>query len=102
MRNNETDSAEYTGVNKVVCGKMKINFDSAKVDDICFYSKPESKMYPVNQFPESEKHLKGLNWQVSNKPVIAQFLERKKHRNQLSTPKSVVHKQSSKKVKSKK
>jgi lipopolysaccharide export system protein LptA len=80
LRDNETDSAEYTGVNKVACSKMRINFDSSKVDNIRFYGQPESKMYPVKQFPDGEKFLKGLDWQIVKKPATALFLERKKHR----------------------
>ncbi len=77
LRDNETDSAEYTGVNKVACSKMRINFDSSKVNDIRFYGKPESKMYPVKQFPDGEKFLRGLVWQIDKKPKTASFLERK-------------------------
>jgi lipopolysaccharide export system protein LptA len=102
LRNNETDTAEYTGVNKVACGKMKINFDSSKVDDIRFYSKPESKMYPVNQFPDTEKLLRGLNWQVAYKPIIAQFLERKKHKKAIVSTNMVPVKKGNKKPKKKK
>ena len=81
---------------------MKINFDSSKVDDIRFYSNPESKMYPVNQFPESEKLLKGLNWQVANKPIIAQFLDRKKHKKAIVINKIAPAKKINKKPKKKK
>ncbi len=80
IRDNETDSAEYTGVNKVTCGKMLIGFDSSKVKSIRFYSAPEGKMYPVSQFPEAEKHLPGLVWKIDEKPVLQSFLERQKVR----------------------
>lgn len=102
LRNNETDTAEYTGVNKVACGKMKINFDSSKVNDIRFYGKPESKMYPVNQFPDGDKWLKGLNWQVANKPIISQFLNRKKRKIQIAPSNPQTKKVTKKTKKSKK
>ncbi len=99
LRNNETDSAEYTGVNKVACGKMKINFDSSKVQDIRFYGTPESKMYPVNQFPIEEQLLKGLKWQVANKPANFQFLERKKRKLLIAPTVVLPSKKPSKKLK---
>lgn len=99
LRNNETDTAEYTGVNKVACGKMKISFDSSKVNDIRFYGKPESKMYPIKQFPNEEKILKGLNWQVAKKPVITEFLERKKRRLLLTPNLVLPAKKAGKKIK---
>lgn len=101
LRNNETDTAEYTGVNKVACAKMAIYFDSSKVDNIRFYGNPESKMYPINQFPIEEKLLRGLNWQVDKKPVIAQFLERKKHKKAVAPSKSIPTKKVNKKPKKK-
>ncbi len=76
LRDNETDSAEYTGVNKVACGKMLIIMDSSKVKAIKFYVQPEGKMYPMLQFPESEKYLTGLDWRVQLVPKKEKFLER--------------------------
>jgi lipopolysaccharide export system protein LptA len=76
LRDNETDSAEYTGVNKVACGRMLIVMDSSKVKAIKFYVQPEGKMYPLLQFPESEKYLSGLEWRVHLIPKKEGFLER--------------------------
>lgn len=78
LRDNETDSAEYTGVNKVACAKMFIVFDSSKVKAIRFYKQPEGKIYPVKEFPDNEKYLSGLDWKIEQKPKIEEFLERKK------------------------
>lgn len=73
LRNNESDTAEYTGVNKVKCGRMQIDFDSSKVSGIRFYTQPEGKMYPVLQFPDAERYLTGLDWKVGNQPKREQF-----------------------------
>lgn len=80
LRNNETDTAEYTGVNKVSCGLMRISFDSSKVKSIRFYTQPEGKIYPVREFPDAEKHLSGLDWNPEGKPLIETFTDRKKPR----------------------
>lgn len=76
LRDNETDSAEYTGVNKVACGRMLIQMDTSKVKAIKFYTQPEGKMYPMSQFPESEKLLTGMDWRLTLKPIKEQFSER--------------------------
>lgn len=73
IRDNETDSAMYTGINKVACRNMMIVLDSSKVNSIMFYSKPEGKMYPVNEFPENEKQLEGLEWRPHLRPEISGF-----------------------------
>lgn len=86
LRDNETDSAEYTGVNKVACGKMNIELDSSKVKSIRFYTQPEGKMYPLNQFPESEKYLSGLVWRSNEIPGKDEFLERTKPRESPPIP----------------
>lgn len=78
LRDNETDSAQYTGVNKVACGRMLILLDSSKVKAIKFYTQPEGKMYPLNQFPDSEKHLVGLKWRIEDLPLKEAFTERMK------------------------
>lgn len=77
IRDNETDSAEYTGVNRVACGKMQIGFDSSKVNSIRFYNEPEGKMYPVKEFPESEKFLSGFKWKINEQTLLEDFLKRK-------------------------
>jgi lipopolysaccharide export system protein LptA len=80
IRNNETDTAEYTGVNKVSCGKMNIGFDSSKVKSIKFYSQPDGKMYPIKDFPAEEKFLAGMRWRTNEQPLVEDFLRRKDKR----------------------
>ncbi len=80
LRDNETDSAQYTGVNKVACAKMLIAMDSSKVKNIKFYGSPQGKMYPIKDFAAGEKFLSGLNWQIGRKPLKTVFLQRKQRR----------------------
>jgi lipopolysaccharide assembly outer membrane protein LptD (OstA) len=80
IRNNETDTAEYTGVNKERCSKLLILMDSGKVSGIRHYGQPEGKIYPLRDFPETEKYLAELAWKIEEKPVLESFLERKKQR----------------------
>ena len=85
IRNNETDTAEYTGVNKVRCGRMNIGFDSSKVKSIKFYAQPDGKLYPIRDFPETEKILSGLKWLKKEQPLLEDFLKRKEKRSVNST-----------------
>ena len=80
IRNNESDTAEYTGVNKERCGRLLILLDSNKVSGIRHYGQPEGKIYPLREFPESEKYLTELDWKIEEKPRLESFLERKKPR----------------------
>ncbi|MEZ4804904.1 MAG: OstA-like protein [Bacteroidia bacterium] len=90
LRNNETDTAEYTGVNKVACKRMQIGFDSSKVKSIRFYAEPEGKIYPIKEFPDDEKHLSGLNWKIEEKPELELFLKRKIVLNKIESPSAEV------------
>jgi len=76
IRNNETDTAEYTGINRVMGQSMRITLDSNKVSGIKFYQQVEGKMYPIAQMPESEKVLPGLKWQIQMQPSKASFVSR--------------------------
>ena len=76
IRNNETDTAEYTGINRVMGQSMRITLDSNKVSGIKFYQQVEGKMYPIAQMPESEKVLPGLKWQIQMQPAKASFVSR--------------------------
>lgn len=102
LRDNETDTAEYTGVNKVACGRMLILFDSSKVSAIRFFTQPEGKIYPVREFPETEKYLSGLLWQIEKKPQLETFTERKKPRAVVTQVQETVTKETVKKKKRKK
>ena len=56
---------------------MNIGFDSSKVKSIKFYAEPDGKMYPIKDFPETEKILSGLNWLKKEQPLLDHFLRRK-------------------------
>ncbi len=78
IANNDTDTAEFSGVNKEACEKMRIILDSNRVSNIRFYGKPVGKIYPISEFPETEKYLDGLEWKAALKPKLETFLIRKK------------------------
>jgi hypothetical protein len=76
LRDNETDSAEYSGVNRVACDRMMIQLDSSKVKGIKFFTQVEGKMYPIPDFPESERKLGGFVWLIDQQMPKEAFLKR--------------------------
>jgi lipopolysaccharide export system protein LptA len=95
LRDNETDSAEYSGVNRVACDRMMIQLDSSKVKGIKFFTQVEGKMYPIPDFPESERKLGGFVWLIDLKMPKEAFLKRaniklpKPKEKELPTPKAI-------------
>jgi len=67
------DSVNYTGVNKIECSEMLLSLDSSKVTEIMFYTKPVGVFYPIDQFPEGEKRLRGFVRHDGIRPKLIDF-----------------------------
>jgi lipopolysaccharide export system protein LptA len=68
------DSATYSGVNDVICGKMSIYIDSlTEVRTITFYNQPKATFYPLEKFPSSKSRLEGLEWRTMHRPKKGDF-----------------------------
>lgn len=67
------DSVNYMGVNKIECSEMLIQLDSSKVKEITFYNKPKGIFYPIDQFPENEKRLRGFRLHDGIRPKLIIF-----------------------------
>lgn len=67
------DSVNYTGVNKIECSEMLIKLDSSKVKEIVFYNKPVGVFYPIDQFPENERKLRGFRLYDGLRPKLESF-----------------------------
>ncbi|MBX2984395.1 MAG: hypothetical protein LC109_00710 [Bacteroidia bacterium] len=80
VRDDESDTSPYSGVNKIVSGQITIYMDSTGINNIRFYPNPEPSgtLYPPADIPEKEKTLEGLNWQIQLKPQEQEFYKRKK------------------------
>ena len=73
-RKMEADSVQatltlMTGMNKIICSNMKINFKEGKVNNISFYVRPDAKFIPPQDLDEDETKLKGFSWRVSERPT---------------------------------
>ena len=58
-----------TGMNRVQCGKMNINFKKNKVSKIAFLSKPDGKFIPPKEIKADDKELDGFRWRVAERPT---------------------------------
>lgn len=57
-----------TGVNKIICSNMKINFLEGKVNNISFYVQPDAKFIPPQELKNDEAYLKGFSWRNTERP----------------------------------
>ena len=58
-----------TGMNRVQCGKMNINFKKNKVSKIAFLAKPDGKFIPPKEIKTDDKELDGFRWRINEKPT---------------------------------
>lgn len=63
-----------TGMNKILCSNMKIQFVDGKMNDITFYKDPEGKFIPPHEISEPETRLKDFKWQIERKPSLNEVL----------------------------
>ncbi|HNP94488.1 MAG TPA: OstA-like protein [Cyclobacteriaceae bacterium] len=60
--------AVLTGMNKIICSNMKINFKEGKVNNISFYVRPDASFIPPHEIREGDKKLRGFVWRKKEKP----------------------------------
>ena len=58
-----------TGMNRVQCGKMNLNFAKNKVSRIAFLAKPDGKFIPPKEIKPDDKELDGFRWRLSERPT---------------------------------
>lgn len=58
-----------TGINKIICSDMKINFLEGKLNNISFFVKPDAKFIPPKDLKEEDMKLKGFTWRIADRPT---------------------------------
>jgi lipopolysaccharide export system protein LptA len=58
-----------TGMNRVQCGKMNINFKKNKVSKIAFMAKPDGRFIPPKEIKTDDKELDGFRWRIAERPT---------------------------------
>ncbi|MBO0949088.1 OstA-like protein [Fibrella forsythiae] len=64
----------FTGMNRVDCSKMTIDFLKGRVGNIRFYGSPDGALTPPKLLTEEKKKLDGFRWRVGEKPTKEQVL----------------------------
>ncbi len=67
-----------SGMNKIICSNMRINFKLGKVNNISFYIKPDASFIPPHDLKPEDKLLKGFIWRGSDRPTRRGVGESKK------------------------
>ncbi|MBB6002078.1 OstA-like protein [Arcicella rosea] len=65
-----------TGMNRVQCAKMNMNFSKNKISRIAFLGKPEGRFIPPKELKEEDKELDGFRWRVTEMPTKSSILAR--------------------------
>jgi lipopolysaccharide export system protein LptA len=57
-----------TGMNKIECSNMKINFDDGKIKDITFLKNPDAAFIPPHEIKPTDRTLAGFSWRGPDRP----------------------------------
>ncbi len=76
----EVDNKKYkitylTGMNKMICSNMRINFKEGKVNNVSAYVMPDASFTPPHEIKEADKKLKGFDWKGKYRPTRADVVK---------------------------
>ncbi len=57
-----------TGMNKIICSNMRINFRAGKIHNISFYVKPDASFIPPHELKKENTILRGFRWREADRP----------------------------------
>ena len=58
-----------SGLNKMICSNMKINFVGGQIDNFSAYVMPDAQFIPPHEIKAENEKLKGFNWREKEKPL---------------------------------
>ena len=58
------------GMNKILCGDMKIKFKNGDPSTISFYNQPEAQLIPPHELSPDKMKLEGFVWRKAEKPTL--------------------------------
>jgi lipopolysaccharide export system protein LptA len=67
-----------SGMNKIICSNMKINFKEGKVNNISFYIKPDASFIPPHELKKDQILLKGFSWRGPERPTRDEVTHKKR------------------------
>jgi lipopolysaccharide export system protein LptA len=66
-----------TGMNKIICSNLRINFKDGKVNNVSFYVKPDATFFPPKEIKETDRKLKGFIWLAKMRPRKQDVVKRR-------------------------
>lgn len=64
----DTINPVLTGINKIVCGSIRIDFSEKKIQKATFFREPDAEVYPPKLLPPSVRRLRGFLWRMGERP----------------------------------
>ena len=58
------------GMNRILCGDMKIKFKNGDPTNITFYNQPEAQLIPPHELSPDKMKLEGFAWRKAEKPTL--------------------------------
>lgn len=65
-----------SGMNKIICSNMRINFQAGKINNISFYVKPDASFIPPHEIKKEETLLRGFRWRGADRPSRGTVVQR--------------------------
>ncbi len=65
-----------TGMNKIICSNMRINFRLGKIHNISFYVKPDASFIPPQELKQEDTVLRGFRWRAADRPTRGTVVKR--------------------------
>lgn len=77
----ETDKGKFlitytTGMNKMICSNMRINFLEGRVNNVSAYVQPDATFTPPHEIKDSDRLLKGFDWKGKLRPARKDVVKR--------------------------
>jgi lipopolysaccharide export system protein LptA len=58
-----------SGLNRMICSNMKINFVAGQIDNFSAYVKPDAQFIPPHEIHRDQERLKGFQWLPDERPI---------------------------------
>lgn len=69
-----------SGMNKMICSNMKINFIDGKLDNFVAYEKPDAQFIPPHEIQQDQTKLKGFVWFAKERPIREDVVKTRRSR----------------------
>ncbi len=65
----DEDTRELIGIDKTACSSMRFEFKNSQLQKAHFLTMPDGAIYPLSEFPENVRKLRGFIWREAERPL---------------------------------